>query len=377
VSDTAPSAFLIPQSGFQLGTARPARTPAERQIADGADRTGQASIEQAIANAAQSTSVDFDFLVAQAQVESAMNPDARAATSSATGLYQFIESTWLDTMKRHGERFGLGDVAGQIRMSRGGAYVPDPSARAAILELRKDPQIASLMAAGLAEDNRSALMPILGRQPEAGELYLAHFLGAGGAGRFLSAMQSNPSQSAASLFRRPAAANRGIFYEPNGSPRSLAGVMEHLDAKMARAMARAPSDPGGQYTLYAGNGSYNPQVYAEAAASAVPYLITAEEVFEPGNPVPLSARLPTRLPTQGATTAPVAASQQSPRIPVADTLSQPSAPINSFPARGPASRSMSNLLDATSKATGARDLASPQSLERIQRAYERLQALGL
>ncbi|MEL6485917.1 MAG: transglycosylase SLT domain-containing protein [Pseudomonadota bacterium] len=377
MSDTAPSAFLIPQSGFQLGTARPARTPAERQIADGADRAGQVSIEQAIANAAQSTSVDFDFLVAQAQVESAMNPDARAATSSATGLYQFIESTWLDTMKRHGERFGLGDVAGQIRMSRGGAYVPDPSARAAILELRKDPQIASFMAAGLAEDNRSALMPILGRQPEAGELYLAHFLGAGGAGRFLSAMQSDPAQSAASLFRRPAAANRGIFYEPGGAPRSLAGVMEHLDAKMARAMtgggARGATNPGGEYTLLAGNGPYNPSIYAEAAASAVPYLITSEEVFASGGQ-PMTPAL-----TQAPMPAP------TPRIPVAATLSSPSASpstssstsLSSPPARGAASRSMSSLLGETFEATGARELASPQSLESIQRAYDRLQALGL
>ncbi|MEL6738531.1 MAG: transglycosylase SLT domain-containing protein [Pseudomonadota bacterium] len=350
MSDTAPSAFLIPQAGSNLGTAPLAREPAERQIADGARHAERASVEQAIANAAQSTTVDFDFLVAQAQVESAMNPDARAATSSATGLYQFIESTWLDTMKRHGERFGLGDVAGQIRVSRGGAYVPDPGARAAILELRKDPQIASFMAAGLAEDNRSALMPILGRQPEAGELYLAHFLGAGGAGRFLSAMQSDPGQSAASLFRRPAAANRGVFYEPNGAPRSLASVMEHLDVKMARAGA-------GPSTL--------PSAGPSAGPTAVPYLITSEEVFESGG-APLTSAL-----TQARVTA------STPRIPVAATLSLPGAPAPSMPARGPASRSMSGLLGETFEATGARELASPQSLESIQRAYDRLQALGL
>ncbi|MEO0590258.1 MAG: transglycosylase SLT domain-containing protein [Pseudomonadota bacterium] len=379
MSETAPSAFLLPQVGFQLGTPPAARTPAQRQIAaptNGANGAQQVSVEQAIANAAQSTSVDFDYLVAQAQVESAMNPEARAATSSATGLYQFIESTWLDTMKRHGDRFGLGDVADQIRVSQGGAYVPDPGARAAILELRKDPQIASLMAAGLAEDNRSALMPILGRQPEAGELYLAHFLGAGGAGRFLSAMQSDPSQSAANLFRRPAAANRGIFYEPNGAPRSLAGVMDNLDAKMARAMARAPADPGGNPAFYAANASYNPSIYAEAAASAVPYLITAEEVFAPIGEAQLSSRLPVPV-SPSAVSTPTPANTPSPRIPIADTLSLPSAPLNSFSARGPASRSMSSLLDMTSMATGARDLASPKSLERIQRAYERLQALGL
>ena len=202
------------------------------------------SVEQAIAAAAQRTSVDFGYLVAQAQVESAMNPRAKARTSSATGLYQFIDNTWLTTMRRHGERFGLGEVASQIDQTNGGtAYVRDPGQRQAILAMRNDPQIASFMAAGLAEDNRAHLLPILGRQPDHGELYLAHFLGAGGAGRFLSALQNDPNQNAASLFRRPAAANRAIFYERSGAPRSLAGVMQVIDNKMARALAKASPEP--------------------------------------------------------------------------------------------------------------------------------------
>jgi hypothetical protein len=231
------------------------------------------SIEQAIAHAARSTAVDFDFLVAQAQVESAMNPRARARTSSATGLYQFIESTWLGTVKRHGPRFGLGDVAAQIGLDRrGSAYVSDPAQRSAILSMRNDPQIAALMAAGLAEDNRAALMPILGREPEHSELYLAHFLGAGGAGRFLAAMQDDPGQSAAALFRRPAAANRAVFYEANGSPRSLAGVMDHLSAKLERAGA-APR-PGG----------IDGDAGAAALAERARYPEPVEHGFAPGNP---------------------------------------------------------------------------------------------
>jgi hypothetical protein len=144
-------------------------------------------------------------------------------------------------MQRHGERFGLGDVAARIGVDgNGAAYVADPAQRAEILALRNDPQIASLMAAGLAQDNRAHLAPILGREPDHSELYLAHFLGAGGAGRFLSAMEQNPDQPAASLFRAPAAANRPVFYNADGSPRSLAGVMEHLSGKLERARGGAP-----------------------------------------------------------------------------------------------------------------------------------------
>jgi hypothetical protein len=144
---------------------------------------------------------------------------SRARTSSATGLYQFIDDTWLGTVKKHGDRFGLGALADQIALTPSGrARVADPTQRAAILALRNDPEVASLMAAGLAEDNRAHLTPILGRQPDHTELYLAHFLGAGGAGRFLSELQADPGQSAAALFALPAAANRAIFYTPDGSP---------------------------------------------------------------------------------------------------------------------------------------------------------------
>ena len=114
------------------------------------DAVSPLAVEAAIANAAQATTVDFNYLLAQAEVESAMNPNARAATSSATGLYQFIESTWLDTVKKHGSRFGLGAVADQIGVTASGsAYVADPAQREAILALRNDPRVASLMAAAV------------------------------------------------------------------------------------------------------------------------------------------------------------------------------------------------------------------------------------
>ncbi|WP_349513463.1 transglycosylase SLT domain-containing protein [Erythrobacter sp. NFXS35] len=203
------------------------------------------SVEAAIARAAEQTSVDFGYLLAQAEVESSLDPHARARTSSATGLYQFIDSTWLSTVKKHGSRFGLGDVADSIGVTASGsAYVADPAQRDAILGLRKDPQVAALMAAGLAEDNRTHLTPILGRQPDHAELYLAHFLGAGGAGRFLSELRADPGQSAPALFAKPAAANRAIFYSADGAPRSLAGVMEVLGAKLERALDHAGSGPG-------------------------------------------------------------------------------------------------------------------------------------
>lgn len=301
--------------------------PAARQIAGASN-----PVEAAIASAAERTTVDFNYLLAQAEVESAMDPNARAATSSATGLYQFIESTWLGTMKKHGARFGLGAMAEQIDVTAsGGAWVADPAQREAILALRNDPQVAAFMAAGLAEDNRAHLMPILGRQPSHAELYLAHFLGAGGAGRFLSELQADPSQNAAALFARPAAANRAIFYGPDGSPRSLAQVMDVIGGKLERALDRA-SD--GKSVRFARADYSAPPGYGGGFTPA-PYLIADEDVFGPGMPPAL---------TQSAL---------------------PAATLR--PARPP----MSQILGAAFGTDSA--VAPPQ----VRRAYSQLKALGL
>jgi hypothetical protein len=320
--ETAARTFAATRAGEPL--------PASRQIA-----ASGGPVESAIAEAAGATSVDFNYLLAQAEVESAMNPHARAATSSATGLYQFIDSTWLDTVKRHGARFGLGAVADQIGVTASGsAYVADPAQREAILALRSDPRVASLMAAGLAEDNRAHLMPILGRQPNHAELYLAHFLGAGGAGRFLSELQADPSQSAPALFARPAAANRGIFYAPDGAPRSLAQVMEVIEGKMSRALARAGGRPDAASPVQRARADYGAG-YGGASFTPAPYLIADEDVFGPGTPTPLA---------QG-------------------TLASPSAPLRRPP--------MSQILGTT---FGTDPAAAPPQ---VRRAYERLRSLGL
>lgn len=188
-------------------------------------------VRVAIARAAQATGADFNYLLAQAKLESSLDPGARARTSSAAGLYQFTNSTWLRTLDRHAASHGLDWVGDAID----GGRVIDPAMRSQIMAMRYDPSASALMAAELSNDNRAELSAQLGREPDAAELYLAHFLGSGGASQFLSALAANPGQSAAALLPQAAAANRGIFYE-NGAPRSVAGVMELLRGKVAGAM---------------------------------------------------------------------------------------------------------------------------------------------
>ena len=207
---------------------------------------GVNSVGSAIRQASLSTGMDFSYLLGQARIESGFNPNARARTSSATGLFQFVEQTWLATVKQHGAEHGLGWAANAIEKGPNGRYrIADPAARQAILDLRKDPAAASSMAAEFASDNRDYLERHLGRPAEAVDLYLAHFLGAGGATKFLAAQDADPNAAAASVVPAAARANRAVFYNKDGSARTLAEVRDRFAAKLGGSQAPA-SIPAGQ-----------------------------------------------------------------------------------------------------------------------------------
>lgn len=194
-------------------------------------------VTNAIAMASRRTGVDFSYLLGQAKIESSLNPTARAATSSATGLYQFVDQSWLAVIDQHGAEYGLGWAANAIsRGSNGRYYVADPDMRRQILDLRKHPETASVMAAEHAADNKAYLEQRLGREAQPVDLYLAHFLGVGGASKFLSTHDRAPNASAASLFPAAAAANRSIFYDRQGNARSFAEIRDRFAAKLQKGV---------------------------------------------------------------------------------------------------------------------------------------------
>ena len=225
---------------------------------------GPGDVRAAIAVAAQTTGVDFGYLLGQAKIESSLDPRAWAGTSSAAGLYQFTGGTWLTTLDSHGAQHGLGWAEAAIT----GGKVGDKALRAQIMALRFDPQVSALMAGELANDNRAVLTTALGREPDAGELYLAHFLGAEGATKFLTALAADPAQSAAALMPKPAAANRAIFFGAGGAPRSLSGVMDLLRGKLEAAMGDGTA---AEFPEFEGPRGWGPGGWAGTAAGAPPW----------------------------------------------------------------------------------------------------------
>ena len=92
------------------------------------------------------------YLARTAQIESGGDPNAKNPNSSAGGLFQFVDGT--------AAQYGL--------------------------ENKFDPAQATDAAARLAADNKAYLTRVLGREPTAAELYLAHQQGAGGAAKLLA-----------------------------------------------------------------------------------------------------------------------------------------------------------------------------------------------
>lgn len=195
------------------------------------------TVQSAIALASNRTGMDFDYLLGQAQIESGLNARAAAGTSSARGLYQFIEQSWLAVVKKHGDEHGMGWASDAIKRGANGRWTVDPSLRQQVLGLRNDPTAASLMAAEHASDNKTVLEGALGRPATGTDLYMAHFLGLGGAKQFLGAMAANPDRGGASMFPAAARANRSIFYAADGSQRSLSQIYSRFAAKLDKGAA--------------------------------------------------------------------------------------------------------------------------------------------
>ena len=194
-------------------------------------------------HASRVTGTNFQYLVATAQVESKFNPAASAPTSSARGLFQFIEQTWLATLKEQGPAFGYAQVANAIERAPSGQYVvTDPRLNNRILNLRNDPTVNAVMAGAYTKANADQLAGRLGRSPTEGELYVAHFLGSNGASRLISLAESKPGMRADEAFPGAARANHAIFYDRKGRARNVAEVYRGLVNRYAVARGEpAPS----------------------------------------------------------------------------------------------------------------------------------------
>lgn len=189
-----------------------------------------AEARRAIRNAAERVGVNRLYLLAVAARESSFDAKAYAQRTSAAGLYQFTEETWLRVVKVFGARHGLGAYAAAITLGADGSvFMPRGPERDRLMRLRFDPRIASLMAAELARDNERRLAHLLGRPVTPAETYIAHFLGLHQAARMIDAATERPHVAAARLVPVAAATNPAVF-DTAGRPASARAIVREIEA---------------------------------------------------------------------------------------------------------------------------------------------------
>jgi hypothetical protein len=226
----------------------------------GKDRIAvEPAITSAVRKASLASGSSFELLMASAEMESGFQTSAKASTSSAAGLFQFTEQTWLDTVRRHGAEHGMAAEASAIVDQSGKLTTADPAIRRRILSLRNDLSVATTFAADHLRDLSSNLSAGLGRAVTAGEVYLGHFLGAHGAKQMISAPQNQP---AADILPEAAKSNSTLFYAPNGTPYTAAQFLQNVQKRVSQAFADIGFSPAGSSS--AANGT----MIANASGSA-------------------------------------------------------------------------------------------------------------
>lgn len=193
------------------------------------------------------TGVDFEYMMELSSAESNFDHNITASTSSATGLFQFTEDTWLQTIRRYGAWYGMEQLSLQMNntFDMNGLLVgrvENPFIRTTAFDLRTQPHIMALLAAEFQVRNQFRITCVIPRQLTRTEMYLGHFLGAEGAITFLQKRASTPNAQAARTFQLQAEANRTVFYSRDRKGRrigrSYTDVYQFFDRKFGNGAYR-------------------------------------------------------------------------------------------------------------------------------------------
>lgn len=212
--------------------------------------------------ASKMAGVDPKLMATMASIESGFRASVKASTSSATGLYQFITGTWNDMLKKYGSKYGI-----------------SPNAS------RSDPRANALMGAEFLKENMRYLEKNLGRPITDTDLYVAHFMGAGGAHQLL---KGSPSDNAVALNPKAAAANRNIFYT-GGQPNTLAEVYNVLNQKVKSHSSKFSNLSAQVPTVAANDDNVNGETTGDVSAADGTTVTTTNTEGSKPTPPPLLA----------------------------------------------------------------------------------------
>ena len=181
-----------------------------------ATRSGFEKVKDVIARGSADSGESEDTLIRFAGVESTYNTRAKAGKSSASGLFQFTDATWAETVRDFGKQYGI------------------TLANANVL----DPYQNTVMAAEFMKANRRTVETELQRKSNEVDLYAMHMLGGGkfgGGMRMLRAYENDPNAEARGYASKSAMkANKEVFWDENkGRWRTVAELMQWYKNRLA------------------------------------------------------------------------------------------------------------------------------------------------
>lgn len=233
-------------------------------------------VKTAIDEAAASVGLDPAILTAFAGVESTFNPDAAAPTTSAKGLFQFLDKTWTQTVTRYGKRYGVPANADKF-----------------------DPKYSALIgAAYLKHEIYPSITKAIGRSPTAQDLYFGHFLGPSGGASFLRNLKDTPNGfPAMGPFKDQAAKNKWVFYHADITKvKDKKGKLHSVKSTgSAKTYSEIYNDTGGSIRdlSLALQGEYHPNTTVETAkVSGKGYTLPAEAANDKSAEPPATPILP-------------------------------------------------------------------------------------
>ncbi len=198
-------------------------------------------VQKQIIAASHRSDIDAEYLLLLATIESSLNPKAKARTSTATGIFQFLEQTWLEVIRDYGAKYGLEKEAKMIRKGKKGnphlLYVKNKKEERRILNMRFDPTISTQMAIEFTNKNKEFLEKELKVKATNVNLYTVHFFGKNNAKKFFKILHKKPHWNPIDFFGRGVVnRNKGVFYFKNGkTPRSFGQIHSEFEKRINKA----------------------------------------------------------------------------------------------------------------------------------------------